>query len=207
MDEPTWLTIARELQAIAQTGLGFSKDRFDLQRFERVRELAAALMAHGSNADVEKILELFRGDHGYATPKVDVRGAAFVDGRVLMVRERSDGGWTLPGGWADVNQSAAECVVREILEESGFEARALKLAAVRDYQRSGHPPRHASSIYKMFFICEITGGAARPSDETSDVAFFAADALPTLSAGRTTAAQIQRMFEHAAQLALPTDFD
>ena len=207
MDEPTWLTIARELQAIAQTGLGFSKDRFDLQRFERVRELAAALMAHGSSADVEKILELFRGDRGYATPKVDVRGAAFVDGRVLMVRERSDGGWTLPGGWADVNQSAAECVVREILEESGFEARALKLAAVRDYQRSGHPPRHASSIYKMFFICEITGGAARPSDETSDVAFFAPDALPNLSEGRTTAAQIQRMFEHAGQLALPTDFD
>ena len=127
-----------------------------------------------------------------------MRGAAFVDGRVLMVREISDGKWTLPGGWADVNQSAAECVVREIAEESGFEARARKLAAVRDYQRSGHPPRNVDSIYKMFFICEITGGAARPSDETSEVAFFARDALPPLSLGRTTAAQIDRMFHHAA---------
>lgn len=207
MDEPTWLTIARELQAIAQTGLHFSTDRFDRQRFTRVRELAAAIMAQGSVADAGKILDLFEKDSGYATPKVDVRGAAFMDGRVLMVREISDGGWTLPGGWADVNQTPAECVVREIAEESGFEARALKLAAVHDYRRSGHPRRHPFSIYKMFFICEITGGAARVSDETSDVAFFARDALPQLSLGRTTAAQIERMFQHWENSAQPADFD
>ncbi len=136
-----------------------------------------------------------------------MRGAAFVDGRVLLVREISDGKWTLPGGWADVNQSAAECVVREIAEESGFAARTLKLAAVHDYQRSNHPARHIDSIYKMFFICEITGGAARASDETSEVAFFARDALPPLSLGRTTAAQIDRMFQHAEDPQLPTDFD
>jgi len=136
-----------------------------------------------------------------------VRGAAFGDGRVLLVREICDGKWTLPGGWADVNQSAAECVVREIAEESGFEAKTLKLAAVRDYQKSGHPPRNVDSIYKMFFICEITGGSARASDETSEVAFFARDALPSLSLGRTTAAQIERMFQHAENPNLPTDFD
>ena len=153
------------------------------------------------------IIEILREGWGYTTPKVDVRGAAFVDGRVLMVREISDGNWTLPGGWADVNQSAAECVVREIAEESGFQARARKLAAVRDYQRSGHPARNVDSIYKMFFICEITGGAARPSDETSEVAFFARDALPPLSLGRTTAAQIDRMFQHAERPELATDFD
>jgi ADP-ribose pyrophosphatase YjhB (NUDIX family) len=207
MDEPMWLTIARELRAIAQTGLSFSKDRFDLQRFERVRELAALLMAQGSDGDPELILGLFRQDKGYATPKIDVRAAAFVDGRVLLVREISDGGWTLPGGWADVNQSAAECVVREITEESGFEARALKLAAVHDYRRSGHPPRQPDSIYKLFFICEITGGTARASDETSDVAFFLRNALPPLSLARTTAAQIDRMFDHKEHPDLPTDFD
>jgi ADP-ribose pyrophosphatase YjhB (NUDIX family) len=204
--EPRWLRIARELRAIAQTGLTFTADGFDRQRYERLRELAALLLAQGSDAEFDSLLHLMRQEKGYATPKVDVRGAAFVDGRILMVRELSDGKWTLPGGWADVNQSAGECVAREIAEESGFIARVLKLAAVYDYQRSGHPPRHIDSIYKMFFLCEITGGAARASEETSEVAFFAHDDLPPLSLGRTTAAQIERMFQHhAADLA--TDFD
>jgi ADP-ribose pyrophosphatase YjhB (NUDIX family) len=206
MQEPQWLRIAREVRAIAQTGLAFNADGFDHQRYQRLRELAALLMAQGSAAEHETILELLRQEKGYATPKVDVRGAAFQDGRVLMVREISDGKWTLPGGWADVNQSAGECVVREIAEESGFTARALKLAAVYDYQKR-NPSPHIDSIYKMFFICEIVGGAARASDETSEVAFFPRNELPPLSLGRTTAAQIDRMFEHREQLELPTDFD
>ena len=206
-DDPQWLSIARELRAIAQTGLTFTAERFDRQRYERVRELAATMLAQGSGGDHEVILGILLEDTGYGTPKVDVRGAAFVDGRVLLVREISDGKWTLPGGWADVNQSAAECVVREIAEESGFVAKTLKLAAVHDYQRSNRPPHHIDSIYKMFFVCEITGGAARASDETSEVAFFARDALPPLSLGRTTAAQIDRMFQHAEHPELATDFD
>ena len=201
------MSIAREVRAIAQTGLAFTADGFDHQRYQRLRELAALLMSQGSAAEHQSILELLRQEKGYATPKVDVRGAAFEDGRILMVREISDGKWTLPGGWADINQSAAECVVREIAEESGFEAKTLKLAAVRDYQRSGHPSRHVDSIYKMFFMCAITGGCARASDETSEVAFFARDELPPLSLGRTTAAQIDRMFQHAQDPHLPTDFD
>jgi ADP-ribose pyrophosphatase YjhB (NUDIX family) len=205
--EPQWLTIAREVRAIAQTGLAFSADGFDHQRYLRLQQLAALLMAQGSSTEHDAILALLRQEKGYATPKVDVRGAAFTDGRVLMVREISDGKWTLPGGWADVNQSAGECVVREIAEESGFKARALKLAAVYDYQRSGHPPRHIDSIYKMFFICEIVGGAACASDETSEVSFFAQNELPPLSLGRTTAAQIDRMFHHREHLELATDFD
>jgi ADP-ribose pyrophosphatase YjhB (NUDIX family) len=205
--EPQWLTIAREVRAIAQTGLAFSADGFDHQRYLRLQQLAALLMAQGSSTEHDAILALLRQEKGYATPKVDVRGAAFTDGRVLMVREISDGKWTLPGGWADVNQSAGECVVREIAEESGFKARALKLAAVYDYQRSGHPPRHIDSIYKMFFICEIVGGAACASDETSEVSFFARNELPPLSLGRTTAAQIDRMFLHREHLELATDFD
>lgn len=206
-DEPQWLRIARELRAIAQTGLAFTTDRFDRLRYERVRELAASMLAQGSGEHFDVIIEILREGWGYATPKVDVRGAAFVDGRVLLVREISDGRWTLPGGWCDVNQSAAECVVREIAEESGFEARAVKLAAVRDYQRGGHPPRNADSIYKMFFICEIMGGAAHASEETSEVAFFPRDALPPLSLGRTTAAQIDRMFHHVRHPELAADFD
>jgi len=206
MSEPSWLVMGRELRAIAQIGLTFSQDPFDRQRFERIRELAAALIADGSGDDEVKLLDLFRQDTGYATPKVDVRGAAFRDGQVLMVREVSDGGWTLPGGWADVNQTPAECVVREIAEESGFQARAVKLAAVHDYQKRNRR-RHIDSIYKMFFICELTGGSASPSDETSEVAFFSRRELPPLSLGRTTAEQIELMFRHAEQPELPADFD
>jgi ADP-ribose pyrophosphatase YjhB (NUDIX family) len=207
MDEPKWLTLSRELQAIAQTGLTFTKDAYDRQRYERVRELAATIMAEGAHENTETVLGLFRQEQGYPTPKVDVRGAAFVEGRILMVRERSDGRWTLPGGWADVNQSAAECVVREIAEESGFDSRVLKLAAVWDYSRQGHRPRHHASIYKLFFLCELTGGQPRPSIETTEVGFFERAALPELSGGRITAAQIDAMFEHAAQPLRPADFD
>ena len=206
MQEPQWLRIAREVRAIAQTGLAFNADGFDHQRYQRLRELAALLMAQGSATEHESILELLRQEKGYATPKVDVRGAAFQDGHVLMVREISDGKWTLPGGWADVNQTAGECVVREIAEESGFTARVLKLAAVYDYQKR-NPSPHIDSIYKMFFICEIVGGAASASNETSEVAFFPRNELPPLSLGRTTAAQIDRMFDHRERLELPTDFD
>jgi ADP-ribose pyrophosphatase YjhB (NUDIX family) len=207
MKEPSWLTWSRELQAIAQTGLAFTKDPFDRQRFKRVRELAAAIMAEGGGESPETVLDLFRQDTGYPTPKVDVRGAAFVDGRILMVRERSDGRWTLPGGWADVNQSAAECVVREIAEESGYESRVLKLAAVWDYGRQGHEPRHPASIYKIFFLCELTGGEPRLNIETTEAGFFERAALPELSRGRITMTQIGVMFEHAAQPNLPTAFD
>jgi ADP-ribose pyrophosphatase YjhB (NUDIX family) len=207
MDEPFWLTISRELQAISQAGLTFSKDSFDQQRYRRIRELAAMMMNQGSGTNSEKILDLFTREVGYPTPKVDVRGAAFVDGKVLMVKEAGDGRWTLPGGWADVNQSAAECVVREIAEESGFESRVLKLAAVWDYGKQGHRPRHPASIYKMFFICELTGGAPRPSVETTEVGFFARDCLPELSGGRITHDQVQKMFEHTLQPFLPAYFD
>ena len=207
MREPSWLTWSRELQAIAQTGLTFTKDPYDRQRFERVRELAAAIMAGGGDEDPERVLDLFRQETGYPTPTVDVRGAAFREGRILMVRERNDGRWTLPGGWADVNQSAAECVIREIAEESGYESRVLKLAAVWDYGRQGHHPCHPASIYKIFFVCELTGGQSRPSIETTDVGFFERAALPGLSGGRITTAQIDAMFEHAARPHLPTAFD
>jgi ADP-ribose pyrophosphatase YjhB (NUDIX family) len=205
--EPRWLSIAREVRALAQTGLTFTLDRFDRQRYLRLQELAVLLMAQGSDPEYQTLITLLRQEKGYATPKVDVRGAALVEGKILMVREISDGRWTLPGGWADVNQTARECVEREIAEESGFKARALKLAAVHDYQRSNRPATHIDSIYKMFFLCEITGGAATPSNETSEVAFFARDALPPLSQGRATEAQIERMFQHFEDPQLPTDFD
>lgn len=205
--EPAWLALARELQAMAQTGLHFTKDKYDAERFAQLRVLASRMMAMGSTAAAEQIVDLFSQDVGYATPRLDVRGAAFRDDRILMVRETSDGRWSLPGGWADMNLSPGENIAREIVEETGFSARAVKLASVWDRARHGHLPPHPYSIFKMFFLCELTGGAPTPSHETSEIGFFAEDALPELSPGRIQAHQIRRMFAHFRQPDLPTDFD
>jgi ADP-ribose pyrophosphatase YjhB (NUDIX family) len=204
--EPAWLGLARELQAIAQTGLYYSKDKFDTQRYERLRELTAEMMAMGSGASAERIMDLFRQDFGYGTPRVGVRGAAFRDGRILMVREVNDGRWALPGGWADVNQTASECIEREIWEETGFTARAVKLCGVWDRRRHGVTAAPIT-IYTMYFLCEITGGAARPSIETSEIGFFAEDELPEISPLRVQPTLISRMFAHFRQPDLPTEFD
>jgi ADP-ribose pyrophosphatase YjhB (NUDIX family) len=206
MDEPQWLRWAREVQAIAQTGLTFSQENYDLDRYRRLRAIAVEMLAVGSNTPIEHIQGLFDHDVGYPTPKVDVRAAIFRDERILMVREISDGRWTLPGGWADVNQSPKECVEREVQEESGFEARALRLAAVYDRRLHNHT-NHPYSIYKLFFICELTGGEASPSIETSAVEFFPRDQIPELSVGRVSAAQIERMYEHWKHPDLMTEFD
>ena len=209
-DEPEWLRQAREIQSIAQTGLAFTRDPYDRERYEALRVLAARMMARGSPMDETRLLDLFAAEHGYATPKVDVRGAVFdAQERLLMVRETADGGrWTLPGGWADVNQTASECVLREIREESGYEARAIKLALLHDRATQGHRPAGPFSIYKLFFLCELTGGAARGSLETSEVRFFAETEIPAdLSTGRTLPHQIARLFAHHRAPELPTDFD
>jgi ADP-ribose pyrophosphatase YjhB (NUDIX family) len=206
MVEPQWLLWARELQAIAQTGLTFSEDNYDLDRYRRLRAIAVEMLAVGSNTPIERVHGLFEQDLGYPTPKVDVRAAIFNNDRILMVREVSDGLWTLPGGWADVNQSPQECVEREVREESGYEARAVKLAAVYD-RRLRNPSTHPYSIYKLFFVCELTGGSASPSLETSAVEFFALDRLPQLSLGRTSPMQVERMYQHWKQPELMTDFD
>jgi ADP-ribose pyrophosphatase YjhB (NUDIX family) len=207
MTEPDWLVWARALQALAQTGLFYGKDPFDAERYDEVRAIATAMLAAGSGQPDPRIAELLHGETGYATPKVAVRGAVFRDDRILLVREVVDGRWSLPGGWADVNLSPAECIEREIHEESGFSARATKLAAVWDRRRHGHAPVRIHHVYMLYFICELTGGAARPSAETDAVDFFPEDALPALSLARVTEAQIRRMFEHRRRPELATDFD
>ncbi|MCG8356778.1 MAG: NUDIX hydrolase [Kiloniellales bacterium] len=205
--DPDWLTWAKGLQALAQNGLTFAQSGFDVERYEKVRRIAAEMMAAGSDQRPESIDALFADQAGYATPKVDVRGAAFRDGQVLLVREIGDGGWTLPGGWADVNESPREAIVKEVREESGFEVEVTKLAAVYDRRLHPHHPPMPFHVYKLFFLCAITGGEARPSIETSEVGFFSLDALPTLSVARVVPAQIRRMAEHWVEPGMPTDFD
>jgi ADP-ribose pyrophosphatase YjhB (NUDIX family) len=202
----TLLEWARKVQAIAQNGLAFASDPFDRERYTQLQELVVEVLDSELGVPLEAAHGFWAGEHGYATPKVDVRGAVFDGDRVLLVREKSDGGWTLPGGWVDVNDAPSEAVAREIREESGFEAHAVKLAALVDKNRHPHPPG-VHHIYKLMFLCELSGGAARPGTETDAVAFFPVSELPPLSTGRTLASQIERLYRHQLERSLPTDFD
>jgi ADP-ribose pyrophosphatase YjhB (NUDIX family) len=200
------LELSRRLLALSQTGLHFTQEEYDRERYREIGDIAAALLALESRADAETLRRTWFVEDGYATPKVDVRGVIFRDDRVLMVRERIDGKWTVPGGWADVNDTPAQAVEKEIEQESGYTARAVKLAAVFDRNKHNHPP-YLFHVWKLFFLCEITGGEARTSYETTAVEFFPLDALPELSTGRTTAAQIRRLYEHHLHRERPTEFD
>jgi ADP-ribose pyrophosphatase YjhB (NUDIX family) len=203
---PKWLEWARKLQAIAQNGLTYAKDPFDIERYESVREIAAQVVAVNSDVDLNYARDLFANEAGHATPKVDVRGAVFRGDTILFVRERQDGLWTLPGGWADVNESPSEAVVREVYEESGYCTRAVKLLALYDRNKHGHTP-FPYHVYKLFFQCELMGGVASQSVETDGVAFFREDEIPELSLVRVTPAQVARLFEHYRHPDWPTDFD
>ncbi|MCC2646019.1 MAG: hypothetical protein K0R02_84 [Rickettsiaceae bacterium] len=206
MRKDIWIKWVQELNAIAQTGLTYSKDYYDIIRFERLQNLTAEITAQYTNISSDKLLELFQQDKGYATPKIDVRGAVFKDNKILMVREKADKLWSLPGGWADIGESAGEAIVKEIFEESGFKTRAIKLIALFDKAKHSHPP-HLFYTYKTLFLCEIIGGEARISDETSEVDFFSIDNLPKLSLGRVVKEQIKICFKHYYNRELATEFD
>ena len=200
------LDLCRRLLALGQSGLHFTHEEYDRERYREIIEIATALLALESERTASELHATWFVEDGYATPKIDVRGAIFRGDHVLMVRERIDGKWTLPGGWADINDSPAYAVEKEIEQESGFIARAVKLAAVYDRNKHEHP-HYLFHAWKFFFLCEITGGAMRPSYETTEVAFMPLDELPELSTGRATAPQIRRMYEHHLHPEWRTEFD
>jgi len=204
-----WLAWVQKLQAIAQNGLTYSENPFDIDRFQQLQTIAAEMMGAYSQQEPEFILNLFQQERGYATPKVDVRGAVFQDDKILMVKERFDGRWTLPGGYVDIGEPPSLAVEREIVEEAGYQTKAVKLLALydRNHPRHNHPP-FEFHIYKLFFLCELISGSPTTSIETEDVAFFAEEAIPNdLSLSRTAPTQITRLFEHYRNPNLPTDFD
>jgi ADP-ribose pyrophosphatase YjhB (NUDIX family) len=205
--EPAWLKWAKELVAISQNGLSYANNAYDIERYEKIRQIATEMMSTRSDLDTETLLTIFAKEDGYATPKVDVRGAVFRDNRILLVKEKIDNKWTLPGGWADPCNSPCESVMREIYEESGFETQAQKLLAVYDRSKHPHKPFMPFHIYKLFFLCEITGGSEQTSHETTAVDFFAENQIPELSFSRVLPYQIARMFEHYRRPDMPTDFD
>nr|WP_240463913.1 NUDIX hydrolase [Paenibacillus apiarius] len=205
-NEIKWLQWAKRLQALAQTGLTYTKDVYDRERYEELRGMSVDMMANYSEVNKEQIELAFAAEDGYATPKVDIRGVVFKDDRILLVREKADGAWSLPGGWADIGFSPAEIAVKEIQEESGYETEAVRLLAIMDKRLHHHPPE-PYHVYKLFIQCRVVGGEALSGVETSAVRFFREDELPELSVERNTARQIRTMFEFLRQPDKPVILD
>lgn len=189
-----WLDWAKRIQALSQSGLAFSKDLYDIERYEELREISAEIMAEHTNLEINIINDLFTNETGYQTPKVDVRGVVFKNGKILMVKENIDNQWALPGGFCDVGMSPSENVVKEIKEESNYDVIPVKLIALLDKNKHPHPPE-AYHYYKVFILCEIIGGEPATGLETSKVEFFSEHNLPPLSENRNTVTQLKMVFD------------
>jgi ADP-ribose pyrophosphatase YjhB (NUDIX family) len=201
-----WLEWAQKLQAVSQTGLTFSTNPFDSIRYKEIQQVAAEIMSSYTQVDLGVVLGIFQNQAGYATPKIDSRGVIFQDEKILLVKELSDGCWTLPGGWVDVNEPPSQAVEREVREEAGYVVKASKLLAVYDRNQHGHPP-YPFHAFKLFFLCDLLEKTEADALETTDASFYAEDALPPLSLTRVTNEEISRMFEHYRHADWPTDFD
>jgi ADP-ribose pyrophosphatase YjhB (NUDIX family) len=202
----SWIDLAQRLQSLGQTGLTYAQDPYDRDRYHELIRLSASMLTGPAPEPVRFAAEVFAIERGYATPKVDVRAAIFQDRKLLLVREREDDRWTLPGGWADVGLSPAECVEKEVREEAGLIVKARKLLAVWDRNKHPHPP-HPFHIYKLVFHCERLGGSLLAEGETTGADFFAEDEIPPLSLTRILPGQIAKIFDYARHPEWPAAFD
>lgn len=206
MKPPRWMEWAREIQALSQTGYHFAENEYQRDRYQRLSQIAAEIIAEYGGLDYPSLADVFQAQIGYATPRVDVRGAVFQDGKLLLVRERMDGCWTMPGGWADVGDVPSQSAEREVWEEAGFHTQARKVIGVYDANRTG--PLEVFHAYKIVFLCDLIDGEARPSEETSEVAFFGQDEIPAaLSGERCKPRHIQDAFAALLDSSRPTVFD
>ena len=202
---PRWLEWSREIQALAQTGLQYAPDDYHRERYHRLMDIATQMAIEHTGLPQETLTQAFQAQCGYATPKVDVRGAVFRGDKILLVRERTDGGWCMPGGWADVGDAPAAMVEREVREESGLKVRAARLIGVYDANRDG--VLEIFHAYKLVFLCEDKGGEPGPSNETSEAGFFLQQDIPQLSGMRTSMRQVRDAFLRVQNAQLPAAFD
>lgn len=203
---PKWLEWGREIQQLSQTGLAFATTDYEIQRYTRLYEIAAEMVEMSTSLTRDELVENFSAQPGYATAKIDVRGAVVREGKILLVQERRDGKWCMPGGWADVGDVPSDMVAREVWEESGFEVVPRKVLGVFDANRIGRPLEFYHA-YKIVFLCDITGGEARASDETMDVGFFDFDDPPILSQQRTDRRHLAEVRAHLQDPERPAAFD
>jgi ADP-ribose pyrophosphatase YjhB (NUDIX family) len=194
-NSPYWLEVANKLQSLAQAGLTYSKNEYDIDRYEQLRALSVEIISKHSEVDESVLKNVFAAQNGYPTPKVDVRAVIFREGKILLVKEKIDGKWSIPGGWADIGLSPFEIAKKEVREESGISVIPIRLLAVHDKLKHSHPP-DVFHAYKLFILCFEKGGSLAPGMETLDARFFGPDELPQLSIERITEEQISLMFEY-----------
>lgn len=200
-----WVEWAREIFSLSQAGLNFNQNKFDIERYKRLQEISAEMIENQSDLSKKTALESFSMQAGYATPKIDVRGAVVRDDKILLIRERMDGKWAMPGGWAEMGNAPAEAAEREVWEESGFRVRAAKVVAVIDANRI--EPMEFYHAFKIIFLCTILDGEPRTSHETSAVGFFGLNDLPPLSLYRTNEDMLREVFAHVHDPNRRTAFD
>jgi ADP-ribose pyrophosphatase YjhB (NUDIX family) len=201
-----WLDMAKRMQALAQSGLEYSDNKYDRDRYQQMRQLSLEIMQDFTGLKMDKLVRVFASEQGYQTPKVDVRGVVFRGDQILMVRETIDGNWSLPGGWADVGLTPSEVAIKEVWEESGLVVVPERLLAILDKKRHNHPP-DMFHIYKIFIMCRETGGELKGGMETSETGFFGPDKFPPLSVPRITAEQISLMYEYKNNPLKQASFD
>jgi len=194
LEEYSWLEMAKRLQAVAQAGLEYTENKYDIDRYNQIRQLSVEILHEFTGISMKKLHHVFASEEGYQTPKVDVRGLVFRGNKILLVRETIDGCWSVPGGWADIGLTPFEVARKEVLEEAGLEVSPIRLVAVLDKKCHNHPP-DLYHIYKIFILCEEKGGELQNGMETSETGFFGVDELPPLSEPRITGEQIKLMFE------------
>jgi len=200
-----WLAWTREIFSICKAGLAYTKNEYDVERYKRLLEINAEIIEKQSVLDKQSVMESFSMQAGYATPKIDVRGAVVREGKILLVKEKADGKWAMPGGWADLGDAPAETAAREVWEESGFTVKVDKLIGVYDANRID--PFEFYHAYKLIFLCSITGGERTTSIETLAVDFFDPNALPPLSENRTNKKMLDEVFAHVADPLRPAHFE
>lgn len=200
-----WLQWAVELQSLAQAGLFYGKDKFDMERYERIREISAEMISHQSEIPLDKVKDLFCNEMGYQTPKIDTRAAIFKDNKILLVKE-TNGTWSLPGGWCDVNVSVKENTVKEVKEEAGLDVSADLVIAVQDREKH-NLPIYAYKVCKIFVLCSVKGGKFEENIETTDSGYFAIDELPELAEEKNTKEQVIMCFEANSAEHWTTMFD
>lgn len=205
MKQPKWIEWAREIFSLSQAGLAYSKNEFDIERYKRLQEITAEMIESQSEISKESALESFAMQAGYITPKIDVRGAVIRDDRILLIQERSDGKWAMPGGWADLGNAPASVAEREVWEESGYRVKAEKVVAVLDANRI--QPMEFYHAFKIIFLCELMDGEPRTSNETMAVGFFSMNDLPPLSMFRTNEDMLREVFAHVKDPHRWTAFD
>jgi ADP-ribose pyrophosphatase YjhB (NUDIX family) len=201
-----WLEWATRLQSIAQAGLTFGENQYDLDRYQQLRNLSVEIMHEYTGVSNEKIRDLFASETGYQTPKVDIRASVFRDNKILMVKEKIDGAWSLPGGWADVNSSVSESAVRECLEEAGAKVRPKRIVAIHVANRHCEF-LYPCTIYKVIVECELIESNFVSNTETLEADFFPIDSLPRLSTERNTRSQIELCYEARKHPVFEANFD